>query len=250
MLHLILTLEAPLMSFGTVAIDGLHPTGWFPGPSMLTGLAANALGWKRTDHEALQDMQDRLVFAARLDREPSNARLLTDYQTARFAQVDLGWTTRGVPEGRSASAQTLAHPHPMRRDYLPDARLTVAIRLQPAGRRPDLREVGSAFERPARPLFIGRKTCLPTLPMFSGYTEAESCADALLAMPLDAPERSSDIRVCWMAQDPTTSLTPVRQYGAPGVLQVWRTQMHGGELALYEAAAPATMFAPTKEEAE
>ena len=59
--HLILNLESPLMSFGGETIDNLGVIRWFPAVSMLTGLLANALGWRRVDRERHQDLQDRLV---------------------------------------------------------------------------------------------------------------------------------------------------------------------------------------------
>ena len=72
-------LEAPLVSFGGVAIDHIGVTRDFPAASMLTGMIANALGWDRTDWRKHQALQDHLVFASRIDREdPANA--LTDIQ--------------------------------------------------------------------------------------------------------------------------------------------------------------------------
>ena len=65
---LVLRLEAPLLAFGGVAIDQIGPTRDFPSASLLTGLLANALGWRRTEAAAHQRLQDRLIFAARLDR--------------------------------------------------------------------------------------------------------------------------------------------------------------------------------------
>ena len=47
--HLILNLEAPLMAFGGETIDNHGVTRRFPSASMLTGLFANALGWRRTE---------------------------------------------------------------------------------------------------------------------------------------------------------------------------------------------------------
>ena len=78
---LVLRLEAPLLAFGGVTIDHVGVTRDFPALSMLTGFLANALGWARTDWEKHQALQDRLMFAARIDRS-DEAGPLTDVQNA------------------------------------------------------------------------------------------------------------------------------------------------------------------------
>ena len=93
---LIIRLEAPLLSFGAVAIDHRGVIWDFPGLSMWTGLFANALGWQRTDRHAHQALEDRLIFAARREREPY-AGTLRDTQNAKLEKSDKGWTTRSTP---------------------------------------------------------------------------------------------------------------------------------------------------------
>ena len=111
MQHLIMRLEAPLMSFGGETIDNLGVIRLFPSASMLTGLLANALGWRRIEAQRHQDLQDRLVFAARIDREPAGGLRMTDFQTAQLGANDKGWTTRGAPEERAGGANTYNAPH-------------------------------------------------------------------------------------------------------------------------------------------
>jgi len=97
---LLLRFDAPLMSFGAVVVDQLNPTWRFPGTSMLAGLLGNAMGWDHRDTPMLQNLQQRLRFAARWDAEPEP---LTDYQTVDLGQdfmVSTGWTTRGYREDR------------------------------------------------------------------------------------------------------------------------------------------------------
>ena len=62
--HLLLRLEGPLMAFGGETIDNLGVIRDFPAQSMLTGLIANALGWRREDAAAHDRLQARLVFGA------------------------------------------------------------------------------------------------------------------------------------------------------------------------------------------
>ncbi|MCB9967247.1 MAG: type I-E CRISPR-associated protein Cas5/CasD [Geminicoccaceae bacterium] len=89
---LILRLEGPLMSFGDTAIDEIRPTRLLPGRSLLAGLIGNALGFEHRDVNALQRLQERLLFAARLDQAGED---LLDYQTALIGKKDPIWITRG-----------------------------------------------------------------------------------------------------------------------------------------------------------
>ena len=159
---------------------------------MLTGLLANALGWRRVDRERHQDLQDRLVFAARIDREPAGGVRLTDFQTAQLGANDKGWTTRGAPtRGPEAPIPTLP-PHLRWRDYFADMRVSVALRLEPSEQTPTLEDLAVALDEPVRPLFIGRKPCLPSAPLYGGSVGAGSVIDALFQTPLEveqAPER-------------------------------------------------------------
>ena len=45
--HILIRLEAPLMAFGREMVDARGQIREFPGASMLTGLIANALGFRR-----------------------------------------------------------------------------------------------------------------------------------------------------------------------------------------------------------
>lgn len=190
MKHLIMNLESPLMSFGGETIDNLGVIRRFPAASMLTGIFANALGWRRIEREKHQDLQDRLIFAARIEREPAGGVSMHDFQTAQLARDDKGWTTRGYPEGRAGGANTYNAPHLRYRDYFADMRVTVALRLQDTddGSAPTLDALADTLQHPQRPLFIGRKPCLPSVPLFGDIAEnGDTCLAALLHTPLDYP---------------------------------------------------------------
>lgn len=181
--HLLLRLEAPLMAFGAPAVDQLRPVQRWPAVSLLTGLLANALGWRRQDAAALDGLQARLRWAARLDRE---GKLLTEFQTAQLGKDDDGWTTRGQPEGRKGGADSYNSPHLRWRDHRADASALVALTLAPADEPPTLDHLAVALQRPARPLFIGRKACLPAKPVFAGWRDAADPLAAVLADRVDA----------------------------------------------------------------
>ncbi len=179
--HVILLLDAPLMAFGIPQIDEIGRTGQFPGRSQIAGLIGNALGWTHGDTGLLQGLQSRLSIASVLLREGEAVR---DFQTVDLGQPFLdgaGWTTRGVPEQREGGSAATG-THIRQRWYRADAVVLVAVGLRPADGedgQPDIAAVATALESPARPLFIGRKTCLPSLPPFAGTVTASDPLAAL-----------------------------------------------------------------------
>jgi len=174
--HLLLRLEAPLMSFGTTAVDHRRPVQAWPAVSMLTGLLANALGWDRSQTTELDRLQARLRWAARIDRPGVP---LNDFQTAQLAKNDRGWTTRGVVEERGGGADSYNSPHLRSRDYRADASVLVALRLDAAEEAPTLEDLAAALDEPARPLFLGRKGCLPATRLRLGLVQADDAVQAL-----------------------------------------------------------------------
>ena len=227
-----LRLCAPLAAFGGTAIDALGVTRDFPAQSMLVGLLANALGWTRRMRAAHQSLQDRLVFGAVHEREPAP---VTDYQIARLYEEDSAWSTRGTPIGRQrstsygrrdAKGRWLAHQR--WRDYRADLCLSVVARLDPEGAAPTLGEVAKALQRPARTLFIGRKACLPSAPIFTGWVEAPSAREALEAV---VPAGATDLAAVWPAVGGIeaaariTELTDERN---------WISGLHGGSRRVCE----------------
>lgn len=100
-----LRLSAPLMAFGGVSIDHVGPTRNYPSASTLTGLLANALGYRREEAERHQVLQDRLVFGALsvLPEDRYAPLVVTDVQNAKLEKDDKGWTTWGTPEASNGA---------------------------------------------------------------------------------------------------------------------------------------------------
>jgi len=169
------------MAFGGETIDNFGVIRDFPALSMITGLLANALGWRREDSARHDRLQERLVMGARI--EHPGARL-QDNQNARLGKDDLGWTTWGFPEGRAGGAATYNSPHRRFRDYHANQSLLVALRLDPADESPTIDDLASALDHPARPLFIGRKPCLPSRRLFAGWQDGDDILSVLQSVPL------------------------------------------------------------------
>lgn len=220
---LMLRLDAPLMSFGGVLIDQINPIDRFPGKSLLTGLLGNALGWDHADHGRLADLQSRLQLAARWDAEPTR---LIDYHTVDLGQAflcDTGWTTRGQREDRKGASSTGTHQR--FRHYWANGCATLAVGLASEG-IPSLEQLEAALRAPRRPLFIGRKTCVPSAPLWLGRRQAASLRDALAAEPLaeiGARSRPARIEACWPVED-GAAVEQRQVYD----LRDWRNNLHAG----------------------
>ncbi len=233
------------MSFGGETIDNYGVIRPFPAASMLTGLFANALGWRRLQREAHERLQRRLVFASRIDREPAGGYAMTDFQTAQLGASDRGWTTRGRPEGRAGGAATYNAPHLRYRDYYADMRVTVALRLDPAEGEPTLDVLADALDEPARPLFIGRKPCLPSARLCGGFVEAPDALAALVAVPLgDDANGGSPVRMQWPGRD--VAVVPEGVSVSREMMLTdernWVSGLHGGGRRVVEGTAERGAF--------
>ena len=192
-------------------------------------------------------------MGARLDRAGTELR---DFQTARLAASDKGWTTRGEPEGRAGGASTYRSPHIRKRHYRSDAFVTVVLRLEPPDDDPTLQAVASALSSPARPLFIGRKPCLPSRPVaVEPFVDAANVYDALQCVSAPpAPPRPA-----WRQDEPDRLrlLLPPgewprdRDFQADTIadLRDWRAGVHAGESRLDEIWIERAAFPRLDEEA-
>ena len=209
------------MSFGGETIDQLGVTRRFPSASMVTGLIANALGYERIEHDKHQRLQDRLVFASRIDR---NGTEMTDYQTAAINNKQKGWTTRGHTEGRDGGTY---QTHQRWRDYYSDGCVTVALRLDNPDESPTLGDIADALDMPKRPLFIGRKPCIPSSHINQGVIDAGNTLDALVQ------DGKTGMSVQWNDGEDVDSIQPSRtQYITDQ--RNWQSGLHGGGRKVHE----------------
>jgi CRISPR system Cascade subunit CasD len=190
--HLLIRLSSPLIAFGGETIDNFGVIRDFPALSMVTGLIANALGWDRGDDALHNRLQERLRMGARLEAPGSR---LTDFQTALLLANNKGWTTWGSVEERRGGEKAVDSMHLRYRDYHADLTALLALRLEPANDSPHLDEVAQALDRPQRPLFIGRKPCLPVERLMAGWIDADSILQALQLAP--PPSQAGSFRAQW-----------------------------------------------------
>ena len=230
------------MSFGGEVIDNLGVIRWFPTQSMLTGLIANALGLRRIQHEQHQRLQDRIVFAARIDREPAGSARTRDFQTVQLRANDRAWTTWGYPEGRSGSPATYEFPHLRYRDYFADMLVTVALRLEPEDAQPSLDGLARALNEPQRPLFIGRKPCLPSTFVAGAFVEGDTALAALMSAPLSSLEEAPEsVRMIWPRAEGRADVVELRSYALTDQRN-WVSGLHGGGRIVCEGSMPVEAF--------
>jgi CRISPR system Cascade subunit CasD len=225
---LLLRFDAPLLSFGAPIVDNRGVIQPYPALSMVAGLLGNALGYDHADTGALQRLQQRLSYATRQDRRGTRIR---DYQTVDlgqdFMRDDRAWTTRDRLErrkGGSASTGT----HIRLRDYWADALHTVALTLSPAEEQPRLGDLQTALDRPERPLFIGRKTCLPSAPLVLGIIRTDSLLDALRRTPLPDGADDGDQYTAWWPSSPAAEEAGAHKRPVTDGRD-WANQIHVGQ---------------------
>lgn len=228
--HLLLRLEAPLMSFGTTAVDHRRPVQAWPSVSMLTGLLANALGWDRSQAADLDRLQARIRWAARIDRP---GVLLNDFQTAQLAKDDKGWTTRGVVQSRGGGDRSYDSPHLRYRDYRADASVLVALRLDAAGEAPTLAELAQALDHPQRPLFLGRKGCLPATRVCVGVVDAADAVAALIQAPGLAGGDAADVAAVYFNSGAADATSQYRVHSASDERR-FDLDVHAGRQPVFE----------------
>lgn len=163
---LLLRLEGPLQSWGERAKWNYRDTASFPTKSGVVGLLASAMGISR-DSSEVRDIYDALSIVIRADR---SGELLTDYHTIQANEIK-------TANNSKRSGNTLVS----NRDYLQDASFLVAAH----GPAELLQRIEAALRHPKWTLFLGRKCCVPSVPLVGVRTEEyASLEDAVKKVPL------------------------------------------------------------------
>ena len=192
------------------------------------------------EHDRLQSLQDRISLAAVLLRDGEE---LEDYQTVDLGQEHLskpGWTTRGHVEHRAGGAEARFGTHIRVRRYRADAKVLAAMTLSSRETQPKIEQIADALDRPFRPLFLGRKHCLPAdrIVFGIGFGRQESdrchfscpgCFSGSGGGRPSAPRRWNGSQ----PSGPSPERTPPKRVGRTRTAVVdrrdWRNQLHGGE---------------------
>jgi CRISPR system Cascade subunit CasD len=226
---LILRLDAPLISFGAPIIDRHGKVQSYPALSLIAGMLGNALGYDHSDFEKLESLQSRLRYASRQDRA---GQPLRDYQTVDLSQTFMldqnAWTMQGWLDKRKGGSSSRG-THIRLRDYRADSIHTVALTLQPDNDNPTIDELQHALQFPERPLFIGRKTCLPATPIFVSRIQCESLTEALQKTPLSNRADERKKYPAWWPVDEGGNQPKADMEQPVTDRRDWKNQIHVGE---------------------
>ncbi len=175
MKHLALYLRAPLQSWGASSKFGDRGTLDAPTRSGLLGLLAAACGVDKND-----ETRDRewLARAAKLSVAVLAFRRgdrMADYHTvgARYDKVD-PWQKRMIPTTPDGKPRGTDLTH---RDYLADSVFGAVL----SGDDALVDEMATGLADPVWGVWLGRKSCIPTEPIFAGVFESEDAARNALA---------------------------------------------------------------------
>ena len=231
--YFILHLKAPLIAFGGETVDNYGIVRDFPSSSMLVGLLANALGLHRSEREHHQSIQRSIIFATahRKRHIPHHV----DFQTVKLNKDDKVWTTSGEPETRDGGNNTYNSPILRYRYYEHDAGHLVSFGLfNNTSAVLDIDNIEKALLYPARPLFIGRKPCLPSVPIYSGEKITANTACAALQQYLK-DNKKGKWRLFFANGEETDSIKVYKRYWVCDERN-WISGLHGGQRRVCEGS--------------
>lgn len=177
---LFLRLEGPLQSWGERGRWSVRDSASEPTKSGVVGLLGCALG--RGDDDGLRALSESLRMGVRVDRPGTR---LTDYHTIGGGyDAPALLTAEGKPKWSSGGP----HTEISQRDYLADASFLVALQGEPAL----VAQLAAALTTPVWVIYLGRKSCPPTRPVFAGTADYPDLETALAHYPW--PEKKLDRR--------------------------------------------------------
>lgn len=188
--YLIFQLQAPLSAWGETAVGEYRPSANYPSESALIGLLAAALGIDRGDEDQHQTLRAELSFAIGVQ---SAGRLLRDYQTAQVpGRVSLKNRPHRTRRDELNMPKEELNTILSTRDYRQDAACLVAVQTKTDSAF-SLVDLAQAIQQPKFVLYLGRKTCPPSLPLWPQVIAAENALQAMEAYRGQLAEKSGEM---------------------------------------------------------
>ena len=165
---LLLRLEGALQSWGEWAKWDERDTALMPTKSGVIGIIACCAGLKRGD-PLIEQLHRKLLFAVRADRCGS---IMTDFHTVHS-------NTMRTADGTIKDRTIVSH-----RQYMMDGAFMAAFGAVDPTDDALVDWCADALRHPRWCPFLGRKSCVPSAPLFYGITNADSPAEGLQSIPL------------------------------------------------------------------
>jgi CRISPR system Cascade subunit CasD len=167
-----LRLEGPLQAWGDPSKFVIRRTMEAPTKSGVIGLVCCAMGFTRLDARKHLPELNELLMAVRIDRAGTP---WWDYHTVGAGYGILTAQNEVKKTASIGEFETLI----TRREYLCDASFVAALQ----GDSSVVKKVIDALQKPKWPPYLGRKSCPPSLPIFTGTTQCDSLREALSRQP-------------------------------------------------------------------
>ncbi len=183
---LLLRLEGLMQSWGGRSRWDVRDTQPEPTKSGIIGLLGCAFGFERGDIR-LEQLDKALRFGVRVENA---GREFEDYQTITeyLPTAEGSYKHSGIKTGSSLSKiregnfepSTILSP----RSYLEDAAFLVGLEAKTEQDNTWLEQAATAIQNPKWTLFLGRKACIPSRPIFDSLTsDYQNLEDALKRYP-------------------------------------------------------------------
>ena len=155
---LFLRLEGPLQAWGDNSKFVIRRTCEAPTKSGVLGMICCAMGKNRQEARPVLGLLNTLMMGVRIDR---SSTLWADYHTVGAKIGLLRADGKGIKRtATTGEIETLI----TRRYYLCDASFLVGLQ----GQTDLIREVHEALKNPKWPIYLGRKSCPPSVPVLTG----------------------------------------------------------------------------------
>ena len=172
--YALLWLEGPLQAWGYDSKFSLRLTLDFPTRSGILGLLFSAMGAGGPQEELLAKFKGltQIVYSySHIDIDPSK---MVDYQVVGNGYNTEGWESRMIPKKRDGGTSVGGGSKLTYRHYLQDAAFAVVLEI------PDYLAdcIEESLKNPIWPIFLGRRTCIPSAPVFCGVYDSQEEAES------------------------------------------------------------------------
>ena len=163
---LVIRLEAPMQSYGLHSPNDQKTTFSFPTKSAIVGLICASLDIQRDDENNISEISKLKTIVIETPYKNICKNLLIDFQTAGGGKFNDDRKKIKNVNGKIKS-NIIINKH-----YMVDTKFFVILE----GSELLIEKCANGLKHPCRPLFLGRKKCIPSAPIFNGiynsYKEA------------------------------------------------------------------------------